>query len=1015
MKTLNYRLLAGREGLRGLHRSEGSQLNAGWRGREMAVIALLVLAIAVPSLGATPPSAAFRDLSHHAHSAVDTSGTDPLASAPGRGAPGSANNDDNDFMTIGAGTNTFTVDTQADTSDANPGDGLCADSNGDCSLRAAIQEANQNAPGSQILVPPGTYQVASTLVVANSMQIIGAGRDDTIVQRIGAGSVFGHTIGSLQMQGLTITGGSNPQGGGIRQVATTQLTLSDCRVHGNSASNVGGGLNLTNAEVRRCQIDNNQVSPGWGGGIFVQVGGQVLIEDSVVHANTASVAGAGISSDPNAQVTIRGSTIFGNSAPDAAGLDSYQNSIFTVVNSTVVANSGDGVTNTFFSNPTDAGTVILESSTVAHNTGVGVEAGKVTLRNSIVYGNVEMECFNTGNFTVDHSNLFRSGGGCPSGLSDQIVDFPTSAILADALADNGGWTPTLALAEASPAVDAANAGTCPKTDQRGISRPQGAGCDVGAYEVQLHELTVIVSGAGSASANVPPEPVQGGIVSCTEAGGVECSAIYVSGAQIELQLDADAGQAVDGVESSCGGALLGSLFTLDSLLTDCTVNVTFSPSHRTVTPKAGSNGSLDPDLPQQVERGQTVTFTVTPDPGYRVELPITGTCPSGTWNAHEYTTGAIFDDCTVIASFEFAFALTAVGGSGQSAATGANFAEPLLVRVTDPDGVALAGIDLDFHAPESGASANLSSVSTSTNAFGLAWVLASANVHPGSYSVTASLADFPGLAIATFALENTAASFGLLADIDNGRDYSRYGQVVNYLVRTQNPGPDPAHNLDLTVLLSESLDEVHATWICLGPATSGCTPQGNGPLAQTGLGLGVGETLTYLLSVPVRLRPDDDWSEASLHVVAGSADDLSVDSDSLVLLRDGFDIPYGGGLLQANHDGVAPSMLRAEEPVELSDDATSQDGLRMIWHGTSIGDTEVAVDRLRMGGQTWLRLRTQNETRTEISTWLRWPHGVSALLWLEPAIDDATPARVRIAVADTGRELELPTTSNAGS
>jgi hypothetical protein len=50
-----------------------------------------------------------------------------------------------------------------------------------------------------------------------------------------------------------------------------------------------------------------------------------------------------------------------------------------------------------------------------------------------------------------------------------------------ALADNGGPTRTMAITPASPAF---NAGAdCPPTDQRGVARPQGAGCDLGAFEV----------------------------------------------------------------------------------------------------------------------------------------------------------------------------------------------------------------------------------------------------------------------------------------------------------------------------------------------------------------------------------------------------------------------------------------------------------------------------------------------------------------------------------------------------
>ncbi len=51
------------------------------------------------------------------------------------------------------------------------------------------------------------------------------------------------------------------------------------------------------------------------------------------------------------------------------------------------------------------------------------------------------------------------------------------------LQDNGGPTPTMALAATSPAVDAGDDSSCPATDQRGISRPQGPHCDIGAFEL----------------------------------------------------------------------------------------------------------------------------------------------------------------------------------------------------------------------------------------------------------------------------------------------------------------------------------------------------------------------------------------------------------------------------------------------------------------------------------------------------------------------------------------------------
>ena len=54
-----------------------------------------------------------------------------------------------------------------------------------------------------------------------------------------------------------------------------------------------------------------------------------------------------------------------------------------------------------------------------------------------------------------------------------------------ALTDNGGPTETMALGTGSPAIDAGDNGTCESTDQRGVTRPQGAHCDIGAFEVEV--------------------------------------------------------------------------------------------------------------------------------------------------------------------------------------------------------------------------------------------------------------------------------------------------------------------------------------------------------------------------------------------------------------------------------------------------------------------------------------------------------------------------------------------------
>ena len=57
------------------------------------------------------------------------------------------------------------------------------------------------------------------------------------------------------------------------------------------------------------------------------------------------------------------------------------------------------------------------------------------------------------------------------------------------LGSYGGPTQTFSLPADSPAVDAANGAACPDFDQRGVLRPQGAGCDIGAFELEQYQVS----------------------------------------------------------------------------------------------------------------------------------------------------------------------------------------------------------------------------------------------------------------------------------------------------------------------------------------------------------------------------------------------------------------------------------------------------------------------------------------------------------------------------------------------
>jgi hypothetical protein len=73
----------------------------------------------------------------------------------------------------------------------------------------------------------------------------------------------------------------------------------------------------------------------------------------------------------------------------------------------------------------------------------------------------------------------------------------------------------------------------------------------------------------------------------------------------------------------------------------------------TVTPSAGTGGSISPATVQSITGGSTATFSITPNTGFQVVTPLGGTCPQGSYNSttNSYTSGKIVANCTITAAF----------------------------------------------------------------------------------------------------------------------------------------------------------------------------------------------------------------------------------------------------------------------------------------------------------------------------------------------------------------------------
>jgi hypothetical protein len=88
--------------------------------------------------------------------------------------------------------------------------------------------------------------------------------------------------------------------------------------------------------------------------------------------------------------------------------------------------------------------------------------------------------------TTSQGDSFSSDASCGFGAGPgDIVSGGDPGV--GALANNGGPTPTMLPQAGSPLIDQADCAAAPEavpTDQRGVARPQGGACDIGAVEVE---------------------------------------------------------------------------------------------------------------------------------------------------------------------------------------------------------------------------------------------------------------------------------------------------------------------------------------------------------------------------------------------------------------------------------------------------------------------------------------------------------------------------------------------------
>ena len=385
------------------------------------------------------------------------------------------------------------------------------------------------AGGTAINLAVGTYK--EQLVIAADVAITGANEGATFIDGDGKAPIQVNTGVKLTLAKLTIQNGMASSGGGINNLGVVTLshvtvtkniaiangggiynagtlTGTDVTITANAGAKGGGGLySAGKADLTRCAISANSAK-GFGDGVYVRPVAPVAFSDCKISDHPTPGIGIFIRSEigavASAPVALTNTAITGNDG----GVFLVDGTLI-ITGSTLSANTN---VNILIAN--SAATLSVTNSTLSGSlVGARLGSGQSTFVNTTFANNIvalEANKGVTGSVTLQNTLLASTGANCditlPATLTSQghnassdmscgltqPTDLSGAALGLSPLANNGGPTQTHALQPGSAALDKGGDGGngCPATDQRGVKRPQGAACDIGAFEFTTTAPTV---------------------------------------------------------------------------------------------------------------------------------------------------------------------------------------------------------------------------------------------------------------------------------------------------------------------------------------------------------------------------------------------------------------------------------------------------------------------------------------------------------------------------------------------
>jgi putative cofactor-binding repeat protein len=358
--------------------------------------------------------------------------------------------------------------------------------------------ARSSGPGGPVVAQGGGIYLADTGAITIERSSVSENRASAISAGTAADALGGGLKGKLvhgtflktrwlgNVAHAESAGDGDVHGGALAIEPAGDLELIQSRFSGNVAdahggsgqgSADGGAMEVSDGRLilRNTTVDGNRATApegalrqASGGGIFAVP--DTLMFSSTVSRNTASSNG--------------GQTLGGGLLVEGSGTS-------RVTNSTVASNHANGGTARGGGIETFAGTLVVLNATISGNTaklggGIYNEGSTATLEGTILAGNQASgsgdDC---GGSSIGSAgrNLVSKTAGCT--FAPTASDIVNKGAKLGPLGQYGGPTQTIPLQSGSPALDHIVAAQCDVSkDQRGVKRPQGNRCDIGAFEVK---------------------------------------------------------------------------------------------------------------------------------------------------------------------------------------------------------------------------------------------------------------------------------------------------------------------------------------------------------------------------------------------------------------------------------------------------------------------------------------------------------------------------------------------------